>query len=412
LATYEEEYKQAVANREKGIYNGLSPTEIDKKYGKYTAPTVDQKYSAVDNYRKNELDKVNSGYYDNADNRRQWLTPNEQKLYDSGDIKDYFSQSAKGPSKYDDWGEYFAGKENGGGGTNNQQAPTASYGGSSRAGFNPSQRNALAYSEAADRAKQQLDPLYERAVENVRKERYQNELNASQISSARGLSHSGLAADQLNKVALASQSNISDLDAKRASQVAEMAQRMVEYDQDMALRERAAALSEYLGVEGLNLNREQFDFGKYTNQRDFDYAKALDERNFGYQQSRDARRDAEWESTNKWDRYAWQQQFDYGKQRDAVGDNRWNLEFQYGQRRDGIDDNYRQQALQFEKSKFSTENEWRKYVYNNMSETDKVNFEWNKERFGEEMAWQDEESKRADKLARDQMEFDAGFQAP
>jgi hypothetical protein len=344
MASYEEEYKAAVERQKNGVFNGVSPTEVDKKYGKYTAPTYAEKIDSINSYRQGELDKVNSGFYDNADNRRQWLTPNEQKLYNSGDIKDYFSQSAEGSSKYDDWGEYFGGGSSSGSGGGSGSSGYGYGGGSARKGFTPSQREAMSYAEASARAKQQLDPLYERAVENVRKERYQNELNASQNASNRGLSHSGLAADQLNKVALASQSNISDLDSRRAAQTAEIAQRMVEFDQDMALRERAAALSEYLGVEGLNLNREQFDFGKYTNQRDFDYGKSvdsrnfdyqkyLDERNFGYQQSRDARRDAEWESVQK------------------------------------------------------DERAWREYAFNNMSASQKAQLEWDKQRYGEDAAW-------------------------
>ncbi|WNS74231.1 M23 family metallopeptidase [Bacillus sp. DTU_2020_1000418_1_SI_GHA_SEK_038] len=349
MATYEDEYKLAVERQKQGNFTGLSPTEIDKKYGRYTPPTVDDKYKAIDNYRSNELQKVNSGYYDNPDNRRQWLSPNEQKLYDSGNLKDYFSQSTQGPSKYDDWNAYFS-QQDVAQGMNNSDTALSS-GGSSRGTYNPSSRQAMSYGEASDRAKQQLDPLYERALENVYKQRYQNELNASEVASKRGLSHSGLAADQMNKIGLATQSNVSDLDAQRAAKTAEMAQRMVEYDQNMALQERAAALSEYLGVEGLNLNREQFDFGKFTNQRDFDYnrsrdligdqrynqqfdyQRALDERNFGYQQSRDARRDAEWES----------------EQKDARA--------------------------------------WRQYVFNNMSASEKAQLEWAKAQYGEEAAW-------------------------
>lgn len=115
---------------------------------------------------------------------------------------------------------------------------------------------------------------------------------------------------------------------------------------------------------------------------------------FSYQKERDARTDAEWESEQKYQRQWNKDQFDYQKYRDAISDQQ-NTE-----------------ALNFEKSKFASETAWRSYVYNNMSATEKAQLEWNKQQFGEDMAWQIESSNRADKLARDQMSYDAGFQEP
>ena len=276
--TYEDEYKAAVERRKQGIFNGASPTEIDKKYNILKAPTVEEKYKSINDYQKWEQDNINSGKYDDPDYRRQWLSPNEQKLWDAkgrAGLTDMWSQDPRKPSKYDDWNAYFT-QNDVNQGMNNSDTALSS--GGARNSYSPSasQRQALSYDEAAGRAKQQLDPLYDRALENVRKNRYQNELNASEVASARGLAHSGLAADQMNKIGIAAQSKRADLDAPRPAKTAEMAQRMMEFDQNLALQERGQALSEYLGIEGLNLNREQFDWGKYTNQRDFDYGRSRD----------------------------------------------------------------------------------------------------------------------------------------
>jgi Transglycosylase SLT domain len=190
----------------------------------------------------------------------------------------------------------------------------------------------ISYEEAANRAKQQLDPLYQRALENIKAQKYQNELNAGEIAAKRGLSHSGLAADQLTKIAIASQGQMSDVEAERAAKIAEMAQRLVEQDQA-----RADAL------------RQQM------------YREFADQRNFGYQQQRDQRRDAEWESVQKYERAQREKEF-----------NRRVAEWESAQKWDRA---------------------WKQYVYNNMSAAEKAQLEWAKQQFGEEMAWRMFETK-------------------
>jgi hypothetical protein len=349
LATYEEEYKKAVENRKNGIYTGYSPDEIDRKYGKTIAPTYEQKMSSLSDHHQYEKDKIANGWYDNADNRKMATTDELRNYYiykQSGntdhvgkydpkydDLQAYYGVDAEERNKYTpaQWDEFIAGKTKEDYG-NQPKDQTVSYTGG---GSNYTPRPRLTYDEAANRVKQQLDPLYDRAVENIRRQRYQNELNASEVASKRGLSHSGLAADQLNKIAIASQSNVSDLDAKRASQIAEQAQRMMEREDDLELRERAQALSEQLGLGQLDLSRDQFNRGIYESDREYGYREKRDQvgdsrydQELDYRNSRDKRRDAEWESTNKWDRWAWQQQFDRGKyesDREYDYKNKWAL---------------------------------------------------------------------------------------
>ncbi|MFE8704137.1 hypothetical protein ACFYKX_26575 [Cytobacillus sp. FJAT-54145] len=139
----------------------------------------------------------------------------------------------------------------------------------------------------------------------------------------------------------------------------------------------------------------------------------------GYSRSRDSEMDSRYYDERDYSRGRdsiqdgrWNQQWDYQKGRDAIEDARWREQFEYGKYRDTISDQQRSEAIQFEKQKFASETAWRQHVYNNMSASEKAQMEWNKQQFGEEMAWRIEENNRADKLARDRMEYDAGFQTP
>lgn len=236
----------------------------------------------------------------------------------------------------------------------------------------------LDYNNAKKQAQQQVDPLYQRTLQNIQTQKRQNQMNAGQQSAARGLSHSGLAADQLNKISIASQGQVTDTNNERASRISELAQNLI--DRDRANSDRM--------------------YGRYRD-------KITDQRydiQFGYQKARDAVSDNQWSK-----------QFEYTKQRDGVGDKRYNDQFNYQKYRDTIADNQNRQALQFEKEKFKSETEWRAYVYKNMSASEKAQMDLNRQQFGEEMAWKIEESNRSDKLSRDQMEFtagQAGFQEP
>lgn len=216
----------------------------------------------------------------------------------------------------------------------------------------------LSYESVADQMKQQLDPIYQRAVENIKKEQYQNELDASQVSSKRGLAHSGLAADQQNKLAIASQGQVADLDAQRAAQIAEMAQAQLNRNYDLDYRER------------------QFD----------------------YQAGRDQVMDGRW-----------QQQFDYQSYRDAIQDmlNQRNFDYQTG--RDQVSDDRWQQQWEYQKEQEASERAWREYTYNNMSASEKAQLEWAKAQYGEEAAWRMYQLQYEGELSKSQSQAEIDF---
>lgn len=122
--------------------------------------------------------------------------------------------------------------------------------------------NGLTADAAQSQIKQQLDPIYQRALENIRTQKYQNELDASQTASARGLAHSGLAADLQNKVAIAAQGQVANTEAERASKTAEMAQALLQQDQARGDALRQQAFQEYLGQLNLQQQAEQIDYSK------------------------------------------------------------------------------------------------------------------------------------------------------
>lgn len=142
----------------------------------------------------------------------------------------------------------------------------------------------------------QVDPLFNRAIDGVKQQKYQSDIQAGQVSAARGLGRSGLAADQLNKIAIASQGQIGDLNAQRAAQVAQMANDLVWRDKEYALQDRSQRFNEF------NSNRT-----------------------YDYQVGRDKVADKQWQT-----------QFDYQKGRDKVADSQWKQQFdqdkkQFGQ---------------------------------------------------------------------------------
>lgn len=194
--------------------------------------------------------------------------------------------------------------------------------------FNYNRKN-LTYADAEKQANKQLDPLYNRAVSQVHQQRYANDTQAGNVAAARGLGRSGLAADALNKNAIAAQSQVGDMAAQRASRAAEMAQSLVNRDQDFGLQSRAQAYQEYMGQQGLS-----------RDDRDFNYQKSMNDRNFTYQ-----------------------------KGRDAIGDKQW------------------QQQFNFQQTSYADDKKWREHTYNNMSAAEKANLEWARQQYGEDAAW-------------------------
>ena len=189
------------------------------------------------------------------------------------------------------------------------------------------------YATASKQANGQLDPLYQRAVKGVQQQKYANDVQAGQVAAARGLGHSGLAADQLNKIAIAAQGNISDLNAQKMSQAAQMARDMVNQDKQYNLQNRAQLYSEYNSNRGYNyqLGRDKVGDGQW--QKQFDFNKSLDSRNFNYQKGVDSRN------------------------------------------------------FNYQKDQSQADQAWRQYTYNNMSAGDKAQLEWAKKQYGEDAAW-------------------------
>jgi hypothetical protein len=210
------------------------------------------------------------------------------------------------------------------------------------------------YNQAASQANKQLDPIYQNSVKNLNAQKYQNQLQAGGVAQARGLSHSGLAADQMTKVAMASQGQMNDLNAQKAAQTAQIAQEMMNRDQDVNDRRRAQA------------------FGEYQGQKDNYYR----DKTFAYQQGRDKVGDSQWSKT-----------FGYQQGRDKVGDKQWNDQFTYQKGRDKISDKQWDSQFNFQKSQFKTEQEWRKYEFKNMSKSEKAALDWAKKQYGEDAAW-------------------------
>ncbi|MCK6203925.1 hypothetical protein KZX50_00490 [Bacillus infantis] len=267
-------------------------------------------------------------------------------------------------------------------------ASSPSAGGAGQSGSTQSQY-ALNYEDAASRMQQQLDPLYQRAVENVKSQQYQNELNASQAASSRGLSHSGLAADQMTKLAIASQGQIADLDAQRSAKVAEMAQALLEREQERAFRDK------------------QFEYQKY-----------IDDRNFDYQSGRDNVMDDRWKTEFDYSKLVSDRNFDYQAYRDSIADQLAKQNFEYQKSRDQVGDKRYEQEFEYQKQRDAIEDAWRKYTFNNMSESEKTQLEWAKQQYGEDKAWQMYELQYNGELTKSmsQAEIDfynsQGFQTP
>jgi hypothetical protein len=211
----------------------------------------------------------------------------------------------------------------------------------------------LSYGDATKQVQQQLDPLYQRAVAGVKQEQYQNELDTGEVAAKRGLAHSGLAADAQTKVAIAAQNNISDLDAKRASQSAEMATALVQRDQDRADRLRQQAYSEYMGGQDLQYRQDQTAYEKWM---------------------------------------------------DTIGREDRNKEFEYGKfinDRDFRNDNfYRDRDFETDKLRYEDEKKWREFQYRNLSEAEKKQFDWLKQQHGDQMAWNYLDSKMQSEAAK------------
>lgn len=139
-------------------------------------------------------------------------------------------------------------------------------GGGGGSSWSPPETPTISFDDASKQVSGQLDPLFARALQNLKNNQYQNEMNAGERASKIGGSHSGLQQDQLNKIALASQGQAADMEASKQAKIAEMAQALVNRDQDRADRIREQLFSEYMGQQNLGLQQGQLT-GNYNNQR-------------------------------------------------------------------------------------------------------------------------------------------------
>lgn len=113
-----------------------------------------------------------------------------------------------------------------------------------------------------------------------------------------------------------------------------------------------------LQMYGIDTNQAnwltEFNYGKGRDS----VADQRDARDYNYQLGRDKVGDKRWAD-----------EFNYNKGRDQVADSQWNRQFDYGKQIDTRD-----QA-------------WREYQFNNMSASERANLQQNSSQFGEEMAW-------------------------
>jgi hypothetical protein len=169
------------------------------------------------------------------------------------------------------------------------------------AGFNYTYKP-MDYAAAQKQVAGQVDPLFQRAIQGVNQQKSQSDIQAGQVAAARGLGHSGLAADQLNKIAIAAQGQIGDLNAQRATQIAQLTNDEMWKDKNYSLQDRAQKYSEYNS-----------------------------DRSYNYQAGRDKIGDQRYNT-----------EWNYNVGRDKLADTRYDSETQYNHGRDKLDDQWRE----------------------------------------------------------------------
>lgn len=207
--------------------------------------------------------------------------------------------------------------------------------------------NYLNYDTAKQRAEDRYNPLFQQAVDGVKAQQYQNNLDSGQSAAVRGLAHSGLAQDALTKIAIASQGQIAGLNAQKMSNVADYAQSLLDKDQA-----RGDAL------------RSQM-FNEYASNRDF-----------GYNQYRDNVGDTRYADETAYNRNRDTLGDQYRDKRDSINDARYTDETTYNRSQDALnrkDSNYWNQIAQnnntrdYNRSVLESDRNW-----NQMSPADKM----------------------------------------
>ncbi len=155
--------------------------------------------------------------------------------------------------------------------TPKKESPSSS-GGSSGGDFTPSpytsyqapSRPQLSYGEAQGRAQGQIDPIYQRALENVRASIHPGQNNAAQVAANRGLGQSGLAADALNKVTINANNRTADLEAERSSKIAALAQALMDQDFSRQQSVEQQAMQRWMAENNLIGQQNAFNYGIYS----------------------------------------------------------------------------------------------------------------------------------------------------
>lgn len=204
----------------------------------------------------------------------------------------------------------------------------------------------LNYDTAKQRAEDRYNPLFQQAVQGVKDQQYQNELNSGQSAAVRGLGHSGLAQDALTKIAIASQGQIAGLNAQKMTNVADYAQNLLDKDQSRGDALRGQMFNEY------NANRN-FDYGQYRdNVGDVRYNNET-----AYNHYRDNVGDIKDANNTAYNHYRdnvgdnqWQQQFDHTKSQDALQQSNWQTQFNYNKGQDSQQQSNWQQNFDYQKA--------------------------------------------------------------
>ncbi|MBN8200474.1 hypothetical protein [Bacillus sp. NTK034] len=144
-------------------------------------------------------------------------------------------------------------------------------------------------------------------------------------------------------------------------------------------------------LNAIEAERARAMYDAYNRAEDVGYGRyrdsVLDNRyndEFGYQKQRDARRDAEWESEQKYNRQWNKDQFEYQKGRDARGDAEWE-------------------------SSQKADRAWREYQFNNMSASEKAQLQQRIAELGEEMGWRLHEMEYNGNLQKGQYEAELDY---
>lgn len=160
-----------------------------------------------------------------------------------------------GTVTYDDGSK----SSSGGGSGGSSSGGRSSSGGYSYSPYKAPSYKPISYSQAQSRAQGQIDPVYQRALENVRQSIQPSKLNADQLAASRGGLHSGLAADLQNKVQINADSKMSDMESDRASKISQLAQAMVNQDFSQQNAIQQQAFQNWL-------SQQNFDYGIYRDQ--------------------------------------------------------------------------------------------------------------------------------------------------